>query len=100
MAAPKKKKKKMTFAEADKLFQKLGLPPLLPKRITLATVRAELKRKARVLPLAQRQLVLDLFRKGLTLREVAEQARVTVEEAQGVLELNIYTVKMLRTESL
>lgn len=93
------KKERLTKDEANRILKLLGHQPL-PKRVTTATVKAELKRQAKKLPLEKRQSVLDLIWKKLTFVQVAEQAGVTLEEAHGVLLLNTYTVTMVRRDSL
>lgn len=72
-----------------------------PKRGTEATIRADLKKRAKEeLSQEQRQSILNLVWSGLTIAEIATQAGVPPEVVQGVFELNIKTVRTLRKESL
>ena len=95
-----KKPRKMTLAERNEAYKKLGLPPI--RRITKATIKAEWKAKAKSLSLEHRQLILDLLHKGgLTFGEIANQAQVDTDTVLGVIELNTdYMDLSMRKETL
>lgn len=93
---PAKVGKSKLTAKDKKILESLGLST---KRITKATIKAEWKRTAKALPLAQRQLILDLFRQGNNIGDVAAEARVDSDTVCGVLDLNTDYIPILRTES-
>lgn len=93
-----KKPKKMTLTEENKLLKKMGLPPV--KRITLATVKMELKKKAMALPKEQRQRILDKLWACLPFAAIAEEEGVDTQTVVGVMELNMYTVKRMYKDTL
>lgn len=73
-----------------KLYQKHGLelPP------TKRQMNAESRRMARALPKEKRQEVLDAFRQGgRTMKEIASECGVSIEEIIGVILINTKTVK-------
>jgi len=93
---PSKKRKGALSAKDKALLESMGLPT---KRITKATIKAEWRRKAKALPLATRQLILDLVWQGKTFGEIARQAGVDTDTIFGVMELNTDRIPVLRTES-
>lgn len=92
-----KKQKKMTLAEENRLRKKAGLPPR--KRITIATIKAELKKKAKALPKEQRQRILDKLWDCLPFGAIAQEEGVDTQTVCGVMELNTYTVKRMHRET-
>ena len=98
MASKPEKQKKMTLAEENKLLKKAGLPPR--KRITIATIKAELKKKAKELPKEQRQRILDKLWDRLPFAAIAQEEGVDTRTVCGVMELNTYTVERIRRETL
>lgn len=52
------------------------------------------------LPKEQRQKILDTFREGLTIGDVAKKLGHTTDEVAGVILLNIGSYDYLRTNSL
>ncbi len=93
-----KKQKRMTLAEDNKLRKKMGLPPV--KRITVATIKAEWKKKAKALPKEQRQRVLDMLWEKMTYQDVAESNQIDFETVMGVVELNTEYIPILRKETV
>jgi len=88
----------MTLAEENKLRKKMGLPPV--KRITIATVKAEWKKKAKALPKEQRQRILDAIWAKVSPSEIAEQEGVDWQAVYGVQELNTRYLPYLLTETV
>lgn len=66
----------------------------------MATIKAELKRMAKLLPKEKRQQILDMLRTPMSFSEIAEHVQVSAREVHGVLILNTYTIEMIRRESL
>jgi len=87
-------KKKADKAKAEFWYaqycQENGLPlPLTGRQITMAA-----RKKARDLPKEKRQEVLDAFRSGQkTVKEIAENCGVTIDELIGVVIINTKTIK-------
>ncbi len=71
-----------------------------PKRVTMATIKAWLRRQAKGLPQETRQKILDLMWEGVAVEEITGQTGASADQVRGVYELNIKTVKILRKESL
>ena len=89
-------RKTFLTTRGKRLLESMGLST---KRITKATIRADWKRKAKALTLNHRQLILDLFRQGKTIGEVAKEAQVDYDTVCGVLDLNTDYIPILRSES-
>lgn len=94
----KKKSRKMTLAEENKIRKKIGLPSR--KRITRATIRAEWKAQAKALPHALRQDILNMLHAGSTYGDIVELTSVDLETVLGVEELNTAYIPYLRKETL
>jgi len=93
---PAKAAKSKLTAKDKKILESLGLST---KRITKATIKAEWRRKAKALPLPQRQLMMDQIHQGKTCGEVSRLAEVDLDTVLGLLDLNTDYIPILRTES-
>lgn len=73
-----------------KLYQKHGLEMPTTKR----QMNSEARKMARALPKEKRQEVLDVFRQGgRTMKEIATECGVSIEEIIGVILINTKIVK-------